>query len=1030
MEIFQDSSMINYQSPGSGYPWEPGYDSHFMPVYNMLSGFGYSDESDLGYPDIFGPSLNDEGQMAGAFPPMNWEQRSPLSQLQAAFSATPTGSSQSQFPSLQYIAVGSRQETNLAIISTLSPEIHIRSLLRHAGKVLSENARDDEVDGLPSSEDVLDRLLSLLPESATEHNSDNTGQIVRRDAIFDSPFHNALLYSIANGFAGIRDIPPGAVLRMFKEQPGMTNRIIDCLESCPLAIAKSIADNLFRSAIEACDEEAVNFILRATRKSPYKIDLNAIVCKLHGSARLFTPIELAAKLRHLGIVQALITAGVDINHTKETDRNGECGPLELAIRKGGKYEPLDMVLVQSLLSAGSEVRLGLIEAIVPWGQDKPLRNLIELLPRSEHKELFQGRVLTDIAQFLERGSAAEIIQRVVMYCISSGCNRCWDENPKVMQKTLSWAARRANRELVGILLPYTAVRRGALAAAIRSLDEDLIERFLEEDPSMGGPPCYLFDNPGSLRSFGPDYSLPCTPLAEAIRSQNPELIERLERREALSFVKQEGHFEAAIFAAAEVGNCVYMEKLMQLVPDKRGVHLTPALNIAIRKNENKAALLLLCNGADVNKRIYNPNLGLSLVEALHERNKEVVYAILESDVDLYGFSLVTETTVMEAAASWGHKSIIRDLILMGADVDGAGSTTSLSVAVSSRDYDVVLELLRSGASPNAQARGVKYKYPRVAFGKQPLTAAIDNNDGDMFELLISAGADVANEDAFLSAIRKNLAIFESLIHSFSVKYPSGKAGFGGTLLIEALERGDSALLHRLLAAKFDVNSLSKRENGFLSALGFAIGCWKQADESTDMVQKLIDHGDADSIVFKRYLRAYGRSNPLKTALLVAVETRRVDVVSRVLEGGADVNRKARIGLKRTPLQRACELGSFKIVQLLLEKGADVNQEPADRGGGTALQLAAISGSVKIVQLLLSRGALCHAPPAKVGGKTALEAAAENGCLELIRILWNAGGGQFSREQIQKAKDLALDKGHRGCADYLASLFLPSALSLL
>ncbi|MAD87674.1 MAG: hypothetical protein CL912_32340 [Deltaproteobacteria bacterium] len=593
MEMFQDSSMINYQSPGSGYPWEPVYSSHLMPVYNMLSGFGYSDESGLGYPELFGPSLNNEGQMAGAFPPMDWEQRSPLSQLQAAFSATPSGISQSLFHSLQYIPVGSRQETNLAIISTLSPEIHIRSLLRHAGKVLSENARDEEVDGLPSSEDVSDRLLSLLPGSATEHNFDNAGRIVRRDAIFDSPFHNALLYSIANGFAGIRDIPPGAVLRMLKEQPGMTNRIIECLESCPLAIAKSIADNLFRAAIEACDEEAVNFILRATRKSPYNIDLNVIVCKLHGNARLFTPIELAAKFRHLGIVQALITAGVDINHTKETNSNRECGPLELAIRKGGKYEPVDMVLVQSLLSAGAEVRLGLIKAIVPWGQDKILRNLIELLPRTEHKELFQGGVLTDIARFLERGSAAEIIQRVVMYCISSGCNRCWDENPKVMQTTLSWAARRGNRELVGTLLPYTAVRKGALAAAIRSRDEDLIERFLEEDPSMGKPPCYLFDNPQRLRSFGPDYTLPCTPLAEAIRSQNLELIERLESREALSFVKQEGRFEAAIFAAAEVGNCVYMEKLMQLVPDKRGVHLTPALNIAIRKNENKAALLLL-----------------------------------------------------------------------------------------------------------------------------------------------------------------------------------------------------------------------------------------------------------------------------------------------------------------------------------------------------------------------------------------------------------------------------------------------------
>lgn len=72
-----------------------------------------------------------------------------------------------------------------------------------------------------------------------------------------------------------------------------------------------------------------------------------------------------------------------------------------------------------------------------------------------------------------------------------------------------------------------------------------------------------------------------------------------------------------------------------------------------------------------------------------------------------------------------------------------------------------------------------------------------------------------------------------------------------------------------------------------------------------------------------------------------------------MEAGADVQRPARRGLKRTPLQHACEIGSFKIVKLLLEYEADVNEAPADRNGATALQLTAVGGSIKIAELLLS-----------------------------------------------------------------------------
>src|SRR5882757_11215689 len=60
---------------------------------------------------------------------------------------------------------------------------------------------------------------------------------------------------------------------------------------------------------------------------------------------------------------------------------------------------------------------------------------------------------------------------------------------------------------------------------------------------------------------------------------------------------------------------------------------------------------------------------------------------------------------------------------------------------------------------------------------------------------------------------------------------------------------------------------------------------------------------------------------------------------------ADVNFPAEFGVKRTPLQRATELGNVEFIQLLLERGADVSGPAVLRGGGTAPQFAAVKGYV-------------------------------------------------------------------------------------
>ncbi|KAK9788071.1 putative S-adenosyl-L-methionine-dependent methyltransferase [Seiridium cardinale] len=75
--------------------------------------------------------------------------------------------------------------------------------------------------------------------------------------------------------------------------------------------------------------------------------------------------------------------------------------------------------------------------------------------------------------------------------------------------------------------------------------------------------------------------------------------------------------------------------------------------------------------------------------------------------------------------------------------------------------------------------------------------------------------------------------------------------------------------------------------------------------------------------------------------------------------------------KKNTLQLAVEMCNVEVITLLINSGADVNGEPATDGGATALQ-----GLIKIAMLLSYKGAEVSAAGAKYNGRTALEEAAD------------------------------------------------------
>ena len=208
-----------------------------------------------------------------------------------------------------------------------------------------------------------------------------------------------------------------------------------------------------------------------------------------------------------------------------------------------------------------------------------------------------------------------------------------------------------------------------------------------------------------------------------------------------------------------------------------------------------------------------------------------------------------------------------------------------------------------------------------------------------------------------------------------------------------------------------------------SPFGFAID--KAQPNRNSIVKLVLNKGcDPNGVVSKIEDRiSNGKGLSQVTALVAAVGTNDQSLVKLLLQSGADINFLAKGSVKRTPLQRAAELGFYEMVEYLILLNADVGAAPAHRDGGTALQLAALKGNLKAVSALLCHKADVDAPPSVVNGNTALEGAARHGRLEAVKMLLNARTAQskgYDGPQFERAKGYARENGHPEVVELIES----------
>jgi ankyrin repeat protein len=856
---------------------------------------------------------------------------------------------------------------------------------------------------------VSDALKSVMPIPMANEGFSDYAVTKSGTQIFSSPLYRQILFSVANNFAGLRAFSISEVIQFLQEET--SEKLYQMIRFTPGYSSRAIAQNLFKGAIEVGDAKIVDLLL--TEKVA-GIDPNEQVCIVEGEK--FTPIERASDLRHKNVIRVLLDHDADVNKRLEHHSGAE-GPLELAL---GRYDVLkdtriDPEIFQMLLKAGSDIGYIHINSLIKRKEGELFSMLMSFLAQKSHVKWSKWGVFRDAIKFLDDQTSMNVIN--IMLNVGADLN--YDVgiygDSTHPRRVIDVAAQRGNIDIVKLLLNSGAKMTGdTLACAVASGNEGLIR--------------FLLNEKADINSIG---SLGITPLAAAIRLKNDEIVKLLVDQKALTNLRDKAHFFAALKAASEVGDATWIDYLVHLGGDVSPENLGYALMIATRDGQDEAAKLLIDAGANAN--IYEYSLissggGPPLYEALKRRNAALVLLLLNADAAPDYSNRINNgdrswRPSLLLATEWGDVSVVKALIFAGANVNDLGnwygSETALAIAVKRKDAELVQVFFDAGADIN------NHKSRR--FGGTALEAAAKNGDMNMARKLLDRGADPNDSKALSEALAHPRELSDLLIERYRARYPVMQPGYGSGVLREAIKRGNQPVVESLLEHGVDPNGLIWNKGHGTTPFGYAI-VRKQGD-ATRFVEMLLQRGcHPDSIVSQAGLSSMSGASatPRITAFLAAIGTKNTSVIELLIRYGADVNFPARMRVKRTPLQRAAEVGSLEIVQLLLNHGAQVNAPAAERSGGTALQLAAIQGFIPIACLLLNEKADVDAPGSKFNGRTALEGAAENGRLDMAKVLLNHGAAANGQDtaQINRAKALARSNGNFPSCDFLEDAFRP------
>ena len=848
-------------------------------------------------------------------------------------------------------------------------------------------------------------LTSIFPKPFAGEDSPSSLMTSHNIHIFTSPLRRQILFSVANNFAGLEGFPVKDIYNLLRREP-MENFAQLMRASSPSYSLQAITQNMFRAAIEAGDATIVDLLIR---EKPMDIKVNEMFLSVEGSK--YTPIERASELGCEDLVKILLIHGADINRTHSDSRYRGDGAVNRAVYNRGGSRVMTQV-IRILFDAGG--------AIPPFAMSKMIKNgEIELvmIAMSANASKYSARELRGIIapsaiESLDDDVSVEIMSIVLISGADLNRGAYYDYPERLIDR----AARFGKRKTVQLLLDSGGlVTSNTLPLAVASGNQDLI--------------LMLLTRGADINCSGSEG----TPLEAAILLEDAQVLKLIEEHGAKYPMPGQQHFSAVWKAASKVGNSKVIERLIDLEGEISPEELGYALIPAIRCGRQELAKTLIDAGADVNVKLDDTS---PLTEALKQRQEDIVIWLLDADVRFEFHE--SEVPPIVLAADWGNQFVMENLIFAGADINvraslGQFPETALTMAVKRQDCESIQFLLNLGANIDDRDDGVGYEHGRGG----ALAAAAENGDTEMARFLLDQGADPNNSEALRIASTRNERLFDLLFERYNRRYPTIRGKFGADILANAVVDGNERIVRQMLERRVNANVLTYVGQQPTTSFGHAIA--RQQVNSKKCLELLLQNGcNPNDIVSDSFGENgcnpydifsdpfggnFGTLHHVRvTGLLAAIGTRDTSTVELLIRYKADVNFPARRRVKRTPLQRAAEIGCLEIIDLLLNHGANVNAPAAERGGGTALQLAAIGGYIPTACKLLSLKADPNAPASKVDGRTALEGAAEHGRLDMVKVLLNggAGSGPGNEGQIPNAIKFARDNFHFPICNLLES----------
>ncbi|XP_051156914.1 ankyrin-2-like isoform X2 [Leptopilina boulardi] len=442
-----------------------------------------------------------------------------------------------------------------------------------------------------------------------------------------------------------------------------------------------------------------------------------------------------------------------------------------------------------------------------------------------------------------------------------------------------------------------------------------------------------------------------TPLYMAAQENHDNVVKILLNNGANQSLATEDGF-TPLAVAMQQGHDKVVSVLLE--NDSKGKVRLPALHIAAKKDDCKAADLLLQN--DHKPDVTSKSGFTPLHIAAHYGNEEIAKLLIKRGADV-NYQAKFNISPLHVAAKWGKNNMVKVLLENGAVIEAKtkDGLTPLHCAARSGHEEVVSTLLENSAPISARSKN----------GLAPLHMASQGDHVDAARVLLYHRAPV---DEVTIDYLTSLHVAAHCGHVRVAKLlldrkadPNARALNGFTPLHIACKKNRIKVVELLVKHGGSIESTTESGLTPLHVASF-MGCM-------NIVIFLLQHEANPDVPTVRG----------ETPLHLAARAKQTDIIRILLRNGAKVDARARE--QQTPLHIASRLGNLDIVMLLLQHGADVDTTTKDMY--TALHIAAKEGQDEVAAILLENKASIKA--VTKNGFTPLHIAAKYGNMNVSKI---------------------------------------------